>query len=101
MEGFALKYYRFTVWVVRLVYVNLLWILFTVIGLGVLGIMPATAAMFAVVRKWLRGEDDFPIFTTYKDAYKEEFLKANLLGYILAIIGRSEERRVGKEVGSL
>jgi len=87
MEGFALKYYRFTVWVVRLVYVNLLWILFTVIGLGVLGIMPATAAMFAVVRKWLRGEDDFPIFTTYKDAYKEEFLKANLLGYILAIIG--------------
>lgn len=87
MEGFALKYYRFTVWVVRLVYVNLLWILFTIIGLGVLGIMPATAAMFAVVRKWLRGEDDFPIFIAYKDAYKEEFLKANLLGYVLAIIG--------------
>src|SRR5699024_459418 len=87
MQGFAQGYYRFSVWVVRLVYVNILWLFFTVVGLGVLGLMPATAGMFAVVRKWLRGEDDIPIFKTFKDSFRAEFLKANILGYILLIVG--------------
>src|SRR5690625_1010607 len=87
MQGFAQGYYRFSVWVVRLVYVNILWLLFTVVGLGVLGLMPATAGMFAVVRKWIRGEDDISIFKTFKDSFRAEFLKANILGYILAIVG--------------
>src|SRR5699024_1459768 len=67
--------------------VNILWLLFTVIGLGVLGLMPATAGMFAVVRKWIRGEDDLAIFKTFKDSFRAEFLKANILGYILLIVG--------------
>src|SRR5690625_6913715 len=49
--------------------------------------MPATASMFAVVRKWVRGEDDLAIFKTFKESFRAEFLKANILGYILAIVG--------------
>src|SRR5690625_3037055 len=87
MQGFAQGYYRFSVWVVRLVYVNILRLLFTLIGLGVPGLMPATAGMFAIVRKWIRGEDDLAIFKTSKDSSRTEFLKANILGYILAVVG--------------
>lgn len=87
MQGFAQGYYRFCLWVTRIFYVHVLWILFTVIGLGVFGIMPATAAMFAVVRKWIRGEDDFPIFKTFKDSFRAEFIKGNILGYILLAVG--------------
>lgn len=88
MQGFVQGYYRFSVWVVKIVYLNVLWMIFTVIGLGVLGLMPSTAAMFAVVRKWLMGEeDDIPIFKTFKDSFRTEFVKANILGYILLVVG--------------
>lgn len=87
MKDIALGYYRFCLWIMRFVYVHTLWILFTIIGLGVFGIMPATAALFAIVRKWVRGEDELPVFKTFKDSFRAEFGKANILGYILLIVG--------------
>src|SRR5699024_1440757 len=44
-------------------------------------------AMFAVVRKWIMGEGDTPIFKTFWKAYREDFLKTNGLGLILFFIG--------------
>ncbi|RBW70789.1 YesL family protein [Bacillus taeanensis] len=79
--------YRISEWSMRLAYVNLLWISFTLVGLVLFGLFPATAAMFAVIRKWVMGERDVPVFKTFYQAYKAEFLKINLFGYILAIIG--------------
>ncbi|GAA3329130.1 hypothetical protein GCM10020331_075920 [Ectobacillus funiculus] len=35
---------------------------FSIAGLVVLGIMPATAATFSVTRKWVTGNTDIPIF---------------------------------------
>jgi len=87
MEGFIAGYYKFSVWITRFAYLNLLWILFTLLGFIVFGFMPATAAMFAVVRKWNMGEDDIPIFKTFWKAYREDFLKTNGLGLILFFIG--------------
>lgn len=87
MQGFMAGYYNFSVWAMKLAYVNFLWIAFTLLGLGVLGFMPATVAMFSVVRKWNNGEKDIPVFKTFWDTYRKEFLKANGLGLILFLFG--------------
>ncbi|KLT18613.1 hypothetical protein AA980_09445 [Neobacillus vireti] len=68
-------------------YLQLLWIIFVIIGLGAFGIFPSTAAMFSVVRKWIMGEVDVPVFKTFWKTYKTEFIKVNGLGWILVAIG--------------
>lgn len=87
MHGFVSGYYKFATWATRLAYLNILWVFFTIIGLAIFGLMPATAAMFAVVRKWVMGEPDIPIFKTFWNSYRKEFLPANGLGLILFLIG--------------
>jgi len=87
MQGFVAGYYNFALWATRLAYLNLLWIVFTILGLGVFGITPATVAMFAVVRKWVHKDRDIPIFKTFWEVYKKEFVQANILGMILFLIG--------------
>ncbi|NGP43842.1 YesL family protein [Bacillaceae bacterium SIJ1] len=87
MNGLAIGFYRVAEWVTRLAYVNLLWIAFTLVGLIVFGFAPATAAMFAVVRKWVSGEDDIPIFKTFWKVYRKEFWKIFGVGFILAVVG--------------
>ncbi|WP_062048944.1 YesL family protein [Bacillus sp. JCM 19034] len=66
---------------------NLIWIGFSAIGLFVVGFFPATIAMFAVVRKWVRGEQHNAVFRTFWSIYKQVFLKANLFGWVIALIG--------------
>lgn len=77
-------------WMTRLAYVNLLWILFTLIGLIGAGFAPATVAMFSVVRQWIRGHETVPVFATFWGVYKKEFFKANLLsggiGILISVI---------------
>jgi uncharacterized membrane protein YesL len=79
--------YRFCEWVTRLAYLNLLWIAFTLVGLIIFGVGPATIAMYTVTRKWLTESPDIPIFKTFFEAYKKEFRKGNVLGIILFSIG--------------
>ncbi|ALX50005.1 YesL family protein [Lentibacillus amyloliquefaciens] len=87
MNMFASTLYRIMEWIMRFAYLQLLWIGFTLSGLVILGIYPATAAMFAIIRDWLRGKKDIRIFDTYWKYVKADFLKANLLGIpITAII---------------
>jgi uncharacterized membrane protein YesL len=45
-------------------------------------LFPATAAMFAVARKWVMGEVDVPLFKTFFRGYKENY-KQGLLGGIV------------------
>lgn len=75
--------YRICDWIMRLAFVNLLWIGFTIAGLVLFGFYPATIAMFSVIRKWITGYTDIPIFSTFWKTYKSEWLKGNLLGIIL------------------
>lgn len=87
MNGFVQVYYRVSEWIMRLAYVNMLWVIFTLLGLGVLGIMPATAGMFSVIRKWVLQKDDIKVFPTFWKTYKKEFFKTNLLGIVFFSIG--------------
>ncbi|MBM7572964.1 YesL family protein [Aquibacillus albus] len=79
--------YKMCDWVTSLVYVNLLWIGFSLLGLLLFGIGPATSAMFTVIRKWLMGEEDVKVFLTFWQTYKKDFLKTNFLILILLAVG--------------
>ncbi|WP_420976792.1 YesL family protein [Bacillus vallismortis] len=86
-DGSMGRVLRFCEWMMRFAYTNLLWLFFTLIGLGLFGIMPATAALFAVMRKWVQGQDNVPVLQTFWREYKAEFLRSNLIGAVLALIG--------------
>ncbi|THE13801.1 DUF624 domain-containing protein [Bacillus timonensis] len=87
MNGIVSGYYRLCVSITKFAYLNLLWIVFTLLGLIVLGFMPATVAMFAVVRKWILGEKDINIFQTFWKSYRKEFIKSNIVGMSMLLIG--------------
>ncbi|MFC0472125.1 YesL family protein [Halalkalibacter kiskunsagensis] len=78
---------RFSEWFACLAYINLLWIGFTLLGLLFLGFVPATVAMFTVLRKWMRRKLEMSIFKEFWTSFKKEFVKSNAAGLILILIG--------------
>ncbi|MBS4197541.1 YesL family protein [Lederbergia citri] len=86
MKGFLGGLYKLGDWIIRLIYVNFLWIIFILVGGVVFGIMPSTAALFSVMRKWMREEIDLPVFKTYWQGFKQEFAKSNMIGLTLGIL---------------
>ncbi|RCW67010.1 YesL family protein [Saliterribacillus persicus] len=72
-------------WITKVAYLNIIWITMTLLGLGIFGIFPATAAVFVITRKWITGQKDIPILSTFWKYYKEGFLQANVLGFLLVI----------------
>ncbi len=82
MNGF----YKFSDCLLKLSVTNILWILFSLMGIVIFGFFPATIAMFTVVRKIMLKED-VAVLRTFWKVYKTEFWKSNLLGLILVIIG--------------
>ncbi|KAB2335645.1 YesL family protein [Bacillus mesophilum] len=74
-------------WITRAVVLNLLWIFYTLKGLLIGGMFPATAAALGVTRKWVMGDVDISIRKTFKDKYKQEFVNANIMGWVLTFIG--------------
>lgn len=87
MDGLFSRVYHWSNIVAQLMYVNTLWVGFTILGLGIFGFFPATVAMFSVMRKWIMGERELPIVATFWAYYKSDFKQANILGYLLVIIG--------------
>jgi uncharacterized membrane protein YesL len=79
--------YNLCRWITHFAYLNILWILFTLVGAVVLGIVPSTVAMFVVARKTAMGEEDIPVFKTFWRTYRSEFIRANGLGLLLTAIG--------------
>lgn len=86
-KGMLSGIYRISEKVMQIAYINILWILFSLMGLVLIGIMPATVAMFAVIRKLMIEEEQVLIFGVFWKRYKEEFVKANLFGYLIMFIG--------------
>ena len=73
-------------WIVRLAYLNILWILFSLIGLGIFGVGPATISLFAIVRKIHRDGTDISIWKEFNHTYRSNFWRANGLILVLAPI---------------
>jgi uncharacterized membrane protein YesL len=74
-------------WITKLAYLNFLWMVYIAAGLFIFGFMPASAALFAVIRKGFRKETDIPLWRTFHNAYKQEFIKSNIAGIFLFKIG--------------
>ncbi|MFC4321205.1 YesL family protein [Litchfieldia salsa] len=89
MQTVTTWYIRFGDWALKLFLLNLLWILFSFVGLFIGGIFPATVALFAVMRKLLMSDENenIPLFKLFWTTYKKDFFKANFLGYPLLIGG--------------
>ncbi|WP_409475362.1 YesL family protein [Paenibacillus larvae] len=101
--------YRLTEWITRLAAINLLgllasflffWVVLaglntpemwamTLLLLAVLApftLLPSMAAMFSVVRKWVMGDEDVPLFETFFKGYKENYLQSMLGGLTFVLL---------------
>lgn len=87
MQQKAFSILRVSDWILKLAYLNVLFIVFSFLGCLIAGVFPATAAMLTVIRKWLMGDTEIPVFSTFWTSYKKDFFKSNFLGYILTFIG--------------
>lgn len=87
LSGFYGLMYKACVWIMRLAYVNILWIAFTLLGLVIFGLGPATSAMFSISRKWIMGEESVPIFRTFLAQFRSDFRKIFYVSAILFSVG--------------
>ncbi|WP_169864755.1 YesL family protein [Sutcliffiella halmapala] len=76
-----------SLWIWRVMQLNFIWLFHILLGGIVLGLFPATVAMFATTRKWLKGGIDYPMLQEYRTYYKENFWKTNALGWTYLCIG--------------
>ena len=83
---FSARAYSFFDTLVWIACLNLLWIAFTLLGLGVLGAGPATAAAQIVVRK-RAGGDGGPLLRSFAAGYFRNFGQANALSLpVMAVV---------------
>ncbi|WP_163536235.1 DUF624 domain-containing protein [Gracilibacillus sp. YIM 98692] len=87
LNGFLRLFYNFGNWLAKLMYLQILWVAFTLLGLGILGMIPATIAMVYIIHKWFSEGFDIPILKQYWNFYKSIFFKANAFGLIWTTIG--------------
>lgn len=80
------RFNNFVYFMLKLAYINVLWILFTVLGLGIFGLFPATTAMFSLVHKVTNGQKKMKIFSTFWKEYKSNFFKTNGMGLIFLFV---------------
>jgi uncharacterized membrane protein YesL len=71
-------------WLWRLLYLNAIWLLFS---LPIFTIIPATAAMFGVMDRLVREDQDEPDFKVFLIEFKRLFLKSYPLGLSIVIFG--------------
>lgn len=72
-------------WLIHLAWLNSLWIIFTLLGLGLFGWAPATTTLLSVIRKQMLTEGEIPIFQAFWQSYKRDFIKANVMGFIVVM----------------
>ncbi|SMF78476.1 Uncharacterized membrane protein YesL [Paenibacillus uliginis N3/975] len=116
MKGAMGGLYKVTEWITRIAFTNILWALCSspflfmlltkflmamqtpnahneqILANWIMGILapfllfPATAAMFTVVRKWVMGDPDIPIFKTFFKGYKENYKQAMIGGFVYTLL---------------
>ncbi|WP_130858686.1 YesL family protein [Gracilibacillus phocaeensis] len=86
-NGFMAGLYRLSEWIMRLAYVNILWLLFIVVGGIIFGMGPATAGLFAVTRKMVMGADEISVFHIFWGTYRKDFKRSNIVFLIIVSMG--------------
>lgn len=81
-------FYSFGVKLLKIIYLNFLWLFFSAIGLFAFGLFPATIALFTITRQFLL-DIDKPITQTFWEVYKTEWVRGNgyaVISYIIVLI---------------
>lgn len=73
-------------WIYVLVIINLLSIAGTIVGLGVFGFFPSWMTSHQLIKRRLN-QEDFPLAKTFIQTYKSYFIKSNVLGFIMVMMG--------------
>jgi len=79
--------YQLCKWITHFAYLNILWVVFTFVGGVVFGLFPSTVTLFTIARKNTMGESDFPVFRTFLETFRKEFIRANGLGWLVLLMG--------------
>lgn len=87
MDNVMKKFNVFSEWVMHLFMLQVLWLGGTLFGGVILGIFPATVAVFSTIQKLKRREAEFSVFSYYVQAYKKNFKESLFIGGITLIIG--------------
>ncbi|WP_067621676.1 YesL family protein [Alicyclobacillus acidiphilus] len=83
MDTFGFRFISLgTQWIVRIVVASLLLLVFTCLGAGIFGVMPAMVGLFSVTRAWSRGRFDIKIASVYWKTFRGEFVSSNIVGLI-------------------
>jgi len=86
-KGLIHKFYRFSEIVMKIALIQGLWVVFSLFGAIIFGIMPATIAMFTVIRKWMMGDESNRLLVKdFWGTFRKEFWKANAMGLIFFIL---------------
>jgi uncharacterized membrane protein YesL len=80
-------FHRFSSWIIKITYLNFLWVLFTLAGLVFFGIGSSTIALFTVLRKMTISTDDFKIFQVFKTEFIKNIFAGMKITYFYAGIG--------------
>lgn len=72
-------------WFIRIVKLNMIWLLTSIAGLLLFTIFPATLAAYEVTNQWAKGNVEVPIWKTFWQALKMRFWRAQLVGCLLAL----------------
>lgn len=81
-------FYSFGVKLLKIIYLNFLWLFFSAIGLFAFGLFPPTIALFTITRQFLL-DIDKPITRTFWEVYKNEWVRGNgyaVISYIIVLI---------------
>ncbi|WP_157801804.1 YesL family protein [Gracilibacillus salitolerans] len=87
LSGFFKFLYSFGNWLAKIMFLHILWLVCTLLGLGIFGLVPATLATVYIIHKWFVEGFDIPIMRPYWNFYRTNFLKANGFGLIWVTIG--------------
>lgn len=77
---------KFLNWLSEMMELQFWWLLGILRGGIIFGLFPATFAMFGVSRALIRGGNTFSLKRKFFDFYKQEFKKANLIGFFWIFI---------------
>lgn len=80
------RIYHLLEWTMKLFFLNLLWIGFTLIGFGVFGLFPSTVAMFQLLMDWMNKKDT-KMVATFWNSYRSNFKQSNKMGFVIVLIG--------------
>ena len=72
-------------WFMRVVKLNLLWLISCIAGLFIFSFYPVTLAAFAVADQWVKGNADVSIWETFKRGFKEKYWRSQALGLLITM----------------